>query len=63
MSGFTIWKQRDGTPIAVADMEDSHIVNTRNMLMRLLKKHADWVDFFNNELASRGVKDDGSQTS
>lgn len=35
---WTIWHQRDGTPIRVADMELSHLMNARNMMERALEK-------------------------
>ena len=54
---YEVWKQRDGTRIPVAEMEDSHIINTRNMLQRVLEKHMNWIERFNNELTNRGVKE------
>jgi hypothetical protein len=31
---YVIWKQRDGTPIRVRDMDDKHLFNTIRMLER-----------------------------
>lgn len=61
MSQDTIWHQRDGTPIRVGDMEDSHLINTRNMLLRkfdkakprLQQRWERFINIFDDELLRR----------
>lgn len=35
---WSIWHQRDGTPIRVDEMKTSHVINARNMMERNLDK-------------------------
>jgi len=53
-----VWDMKDGTPIGLKDMEDSHIKNTINMLKRkpLTNTRSAWLEIFESESLNRRFK-------
>lgn len=54
-----MWTQKDGTRIAVEDMETSHIQNCIRMLTRQIERYGSddireaWIEVFDKELRRR----------
>lgn len=48
------WTMRDGTKIAVKDMDDNHLVNATNMLRRNVEKYR-WAQQFEGLRAMQGM--------